>query len=271
MKTIEDILGFPGKMIAGSKGRFRHNNPTAFAVFNSNLVTQTGKKVWHGDLNLSDKKTISDLKTCSNVVGETLYVLYEMDARFENESNPKIEEYALKIALNGKIEINPKSNFVYIHKSGIPKLYSKSEYKKRNPVKKEKRVKQKYDENKYEPFKLPTNNALKGTKGASPIDKLQRYLIKKFGKHTAQKLWLAMYWTKSYDREFSSLLKDFMINVLKITDKYEIQKAISWSKLETPMIFIDTPKWVRLGYAYIDKDKMLDDEIADANENYVDQ
>ena len=40
------------------------------------------------------------------ILNEDLYVLYEMDARFENEDKPKLDRYAVKFFYDGGVELS---------------------------------------------------------------------------------------------------------------------------------------------------------------------
>jgi hypothetical protein len=82
------VLGYPGRMISGSKTGYGAYYPQNFTCFNSNVCTKRGK-LWHGDLDLT--KDFRMLITLANVLNERIYVLYEMDGRFENESAPRLE------------------------------------------------------------------------------------------------------------------------------------------------------------------------------------
>ena len=75
-----------GRMISGTK-----NVPDwQDCVFNANVCTKTHGKIWFGDLRLTtDGEKLHDLAT---KVGETIYVLREFDARFENEVRPLFEK-----------------------------------------------------------------------------------------------------------------------------------------------------------------------------------
>ena len=101
MKTIEKFanaiekrLGFPGRMISGSKSRFREMFPKHAPIFNSNLVIDN-KKVWHGDIDLT--LDTGALKEISESLNKKIYVLYEMDGRFENEEKPLIHKFVLSV------------------------------------------------------------------------------------------------------------------------------------------------------------------------------
>jgi len=75
-----------GRMISGSKSGYRDRYPENLVVFNANIVTKKRGKVWHGDLDVTiDEPKLSEV---SKKLGENLYILYEMDARFENENMP---------------------------------------------------------------------------------------------------------------------------------------------------------------------------------------
>jgi len=71
---IEDILGYPGKIMTGSKGRYRHNHPTHVTVFNA-VVRTDQCEVWHGDLDLT--LDLGKLKTVSEEFNCPIYVFYE--------------------------------------------------------------------------------------------------------------------------------------------------------------------------------------------------
>lgn len=103
--NIEDILspavnhlGFPGKMISASKSGYMERNPGNLVIFNSNICTDKGK-IWWGDLDITrSKDSLSDL---AKETGETIYVLFEMDGRFENEKEPKINRAPIKFLPDG--------------------------------------------------------------------------------------------------------------------------------------------------------------------------
>lgn len=84
-----EVLGHRSKMLSGSKGQYRWDNPTNLVAFNANVCTSTGK-IWYGDLDLTIEEPLL-LKLAARL-GTEIYVLYEMDARFENEEAPRIDE-----------------------------------------------------------------------------------------------------------------------------------------------------------------------------------
>lgn len=86
----EEILGYQGRMISGSKSGYRSRHPNHFVVFNANLCTYSQGKIWYGDLDLHLDK--EKLMLLSEILKEDLYVLYEMDGRFENEDTPQLSK-----------------------------------------------------------------------------------------------------------------------------------------------------------------------------------
>lgn len=94
-----EILGWPGAMISGSKSGYSMSRPKNVPIFNSNVVIAKGK-IWYGDidLTLSEEK----LANLAKELGETVYVLREMDGRFENEGTPRLERAVYAVSPDGK-------------------------------------------------------------------------------------------------------------------------------------------------------------------------
>lgn len=94
-KVLEDLitgsLGFYGHMLSGSKSGYDEQNSKSLTIFNANLIITGYGKVWHGDIDIT--KSEEQLKfIAKGFGGAVIYVLYEMDGRFDNEENPKIEQ-----------------------------------------------------------------------------------------------------------------------------------------------------------------------------------
>ena len=91
---------YEGRMISPSKSLYRITHPTHDTLFNANIFTEKNGKIWWGDLDL----TLDDvkLKQIAQEIGEDLYILREMDGRFENSQIDfkKVEKSTYK-----KIEI----------------------------------------------------------------------------------------------------------------------------------------------------------------------
>ena len=72
-----------GRMISYSKSDYRDKNPNSVVYFNANIVTPNDGKIWYGDLDIT--KDGETLKAIAEEAGVILYLLREMDGRFENE------------------------------------------------------------------------------------------------------------------------------------------------------------------------------------------
>jgi len=75
-----------GRMIAGSKSGYTERYPDNLVVFNANIIIESKGKIWHGDLDIT--KDYENLEKVAEVLEESLYILYEMDARFGTENDP---------------------------------------------------------------------------------------------------------------------------------------------------------------------------------------
>lgn len=91
---VNEILkneGFPmGRMVSLSKSDYRDANPKSVVWYNANIITIDDGKVWFGDLDLTKDSVV--LKRVANTLGKTLFILKEMDGRFENENVSGIEQ-----------------------------------------------------------------------------------------------------------------------------------------------------------------------------------
>jgi hypothetical protein len=99
---MNEFLGHHGKMISGSKSGYRDSHPRNLAVFNANVCVGS-EKVWHGDIDVT--KEISSLQQMAQKENSTVYVLMEMDGRFENEESPKIDNFMVKVNPDGSYEL----------------------------------------------------------------------------------------------------------------------------------------------------------------------
>jgi hypothetical protein len=87
-EVAEDILGHPGQLISWSKSDYRKRHPNNVIVFNANVCLKSGK-IWEGDIDVTLSK--EKLQQLANALRQTVYVLTEMDARFENEKKPLLK------------------------------------------------------------------------------------------------------------------------------------------------------------------------------------
>ena len=84
-----------GRMISHSKSGYMKRNPGNEVYFNANIFVLDEGKIWWGDLDLTNDKPL--LEKISNECGKKLYILRELDGRFEND-DANIE-HVLKYAI----------------------------------------------------------------------------------------------------------------------------------------------------------------------------
>lgn len=106
-KIAIEELGNLGRMICHSKGQYNHENPRNLTVFNGNVCTKDGK-IWWGDIDITEHE--ENLSNLSIRLNETIYVLYEHDARFANEEKPVLSKAVAKFT-NGKIDLGKKTEY----------------------------------------------------------------------------------------------------------------------------------------------------------------
>lgn len=94
-EIVEMLLGYKGRMISGSKSGYRRRYPKNFVCFNANVVIEGLGKVWYGDLDITLDEAL--LVRLAQLLEREVYVLYEIDGRFENEENPKTEKALYKV------------------------------------------------------------------------------------------------------------------------------------------------------------------------------
>ncbi len=77
---------YDARMLESHKWEYTEEHQDDLIVFNANVLMPGYGKVWFGDLNLTeDYKT---LKKISDSLNTTFYILWEMDARFGEETKP---------------------------------------------------------------------------------------------------------------------------------------------------------------------------------------
>lgn len=119
LDKTQEVLGHCGQMLSGSKSGYLDRHPKNVAIFNANVCVKAGK-VWFGDLDLT--KSLAKLKELAKVLNEKVYVLYEMDGRFQNESKPKLDNAICCIAPNGIVTINNVLKHIEMKRGKIVKL-----------------------------------------------------------------------------------------------------------------------------------------------------
>jgi len=80
-----------GRLLSSSKSLYRNSHKNNIVYFNANIFLEDVGKVWYGDLDLT--LDINILQKISNKLKKDLYILTELDGRFENSelSNEQIK------------------------------------------------------------------------------------------------------------------------------------------------------------------------------------
>lgn len=100
---IEKHLGPHGRMISQSKSQYRITYPEHLVVFNANVCILDGK-IWFGDIDVNrDKLKLMDT---AKELQESIFILKEMDARFENENKPLLKNSVIVFHSDGTYTIN---------------------------------------------------------------------------------------------------------------------------------------------------------------------
>lgn len=115
--VVEEALlatvGPSGRMISYSKSGYREAHPDRVPVFNANICLSPGRKVWHGDLDLTNDEP--SLVQLARRTGAIVYVLYEHDGRFENDLSPLIDDAAYSVTPSGHTRFGHK----YVERSAV--------------------------------------------------------------------------------------------------------------------------------------------------------
>ena len=85
-KLFDLNFGFPGRLLETSKSN-------ADIIHNGNIVIEDYGKIWYGDIHkINDQEKLQKL---ADKLNKKIFVLREMDGRFENENNPLIDKAVL--------------------------------------------------------------------------------------------------------------------------------------------------------------------------------
>jgi len=72
-----------GRIISFSKSAYKKLHPKNEVYFNANIFILGEGKVWYGDLDITEDK--EKLQNIAKELGKDLFILRELDGRFENE------------------------------------------------------------------------------------------------------------------------------------------------------------------------------------------
>lgn len=78
---IDKLLGFPGRMLSGSKSDYDRLHPTDLTFFNACIFNDKYEQIWWGDINLT--KSSPALQEIANKIKSVFYVTREQPYRFD--------------------------------------------------------------------------------------------------------------------------------------------------------------------------------------------
>src|SRR4051794_13959791 len=87
--ALAATMGPPARLVTLSKTHYCAKHPDHLVVFNANVCFDEGK-AWWGDVDLTLEE--ARIVRLAGLTGESVYVLYESDGRFENEDAPRLDQ-----------------------------------------------------------------------------------------------------------------------------------------------------------------------------------
>lgn len=246
MHNIADYLGTPGRMISGSKGLYIHTNPKNLVVFNSNIFDEDGNKLWYGDLDI----TLSErrLLQASGELNKKLYVLHEMDGRFDKEKTPALEKAVVIVYPSNTVEVGATYIEYVEKKSG--KLLLKTIRRSKKEV-----TKNSYNKADYTKlFKINRKDLQALEKKSNPLEKLHMQIIKACKRKGIKAESIGdFYYTKKDEEAVLADLKKWLRKYERLTvNSYMMKKTLAWAVMDLPGIFYNPKEdWMQEGYIYL--------------------
>ena len=250
---VDNILGYPGR-IYGSKGQYSWDHKSHLVVFNANICTSEGK-VWHGDFDVTVEE--EKLMELAKALKETVYVLYEQDARFENEKNPKLDQAVYAVNADGTDNYNKE----YFERSENGRLYAVPYPEPTAEEKEESR--RNYLENDYcredmyeiTDFLIPWSQIKRLSKKSSPLHKFWESVGAHFKVDAKTEEGQDFLYRVRISTKDSEILKKAMTAwVEKYYDflsEYRKNKEVDWAMfMNGPSSFLHDPEWMKPGYVY---------------------
>ena len=242
-----EYLGMPGKMVGASKSIYTYDNPSNIVIFNANLATKDDGKFWYGDIDLTlSMDTVIDI---AKDIGKDVYVLYEMDARFENEENPKLDKAVLVVSPEGKLKWSESMDRIVTKSENryVLDLLDEKEDKDQSP-------KQVLNKDDYEEIDLPPLSKIKATLKEDPLTSFQLYFVDKFGREKAEDVYRNLYVTKSYMDGLEEKVEKWAKKKLKGYHRVKIEQSVSWYMLDmSPNNFQSEQDWENPNKGYVKK------------------
>lgn len=245
-----EYLGVRGKMVSASKGRYGFENPNNLVVFNANVCTAEGK-IWYGDLDLTlESFKVTDL---ARALGKTVYVLYEMDARFDLEAQPQLDRAVL--ISNGSTTYLGKraQDYAYVNNHQF-------RVKPKDLVVAESESEDTHTADEFEhSFRLPDISKFqsKRTK-VSPYERLAIWVARKAGgipeNHVISPT--AIFLTPKDAAVLDELAKNWLRRYHTGDDEYATQKNFNWLNFDISPGEVKAA-WAVPGFAYVQTSKLF--------------
>lgn len=240
------ILGDVGRMVGGSKSVYLYDNPKNLVVFNANVCIRSAGKIWYGDIDVTND--IGALKELAKKLNQTVYVLYEMAARFENEKDPRYSDFAVTVSADETI-VTKFSESIYI-KDGIPYIKTEEELEASRP----KPEAVHYNERDFDAIDLPDLKSIKALKKSDPLSQFQDYFVKKYGKEKATQIYQSLYVTSSYYDGLKNLAIKYAKKTHPNLHPAKLNQSVSWYMFEmSPNSFKNEQVWEKPEMGYVKK------------------
>lgn len=261
-KTIIDkLFGYAGK-IFGSKGQYSWDNKNHVVLFNCNICTQSHGKIWYGDFDITVDE--EKLVEAAKALKERVYVLYESDARFENEKNPKLEHAVFSVDETGKDFWNEEhfirsENGRIYHKEPDPPTAEEEEEKRLTYLASEFCKKEKYQETN---VKIPWAKIKRLSAKKSPLHKFWGEVADLFDvpsdaetdedKEKTQELFSKIMISAEDHKKLKESLTAWIEKYYEFLSDYRKEKEISWGIfMSGPDYMLHTPEWMKSGVFYL--------------------
>lgn len=243
----EEALGFVGKCL-GSKSIYRYDNPSHLVVFNANVCVKSVGKIWHGDIDVT--KDFEALVKLAENLSETVYVLYEMAARFDKEKAPDYSEFAIMVSPDGTSGTK-LSEYVYF-KKGVPHIKTDEEIRASRPAK----ASEVLNNEDYEEIELPDLKTIKVLKKSDPLSQFQKYFVDKYGQEKAVEVYSGLYVTASYYEGLEALATKYAKKTMPGLHPAKLEQSVAWYMLDmSPKSFSDPQTWEKPNTGYVKKEK----------------
>jgi hypothetical protein len=252
---IVEILGHRGRLVSGSKGQYRWDNPRNVVVFNGNLCTKSQGKIWYGDIDVTMDE--NKLIRLAEVLGETVYVLYESDARFENEQTPKLEKAVYAVSEKGQsfwaadtLDRDAKGRLVSRPQDKVVDQEAEKEQAVRY-LESEACQEKLYERTS---LRLPWGKIKRLARKKSPLVKFWDFAREHFNV-SDEDLFKKLKLTKFDKDQLTQLQSAWIDKYFDFLSDYRKQNELNWSLfLNGPDYFLHDPQWIKPGFAYWKKD-----------------